>query len=141
MTFSYRLLNNWRASAGRPAMTYMHQLCVNPRYSLADLPGEMDNRDGCREIKRTPLYQHDLIIIIILIMKRRIIVYFLYGIFFILLGMLDPFFHLLHIVLYLLPLSILIIHWLLISEPLRRKKKYEIPLDGINRFIFMLYII
>ena len=35
-----------RAKAGRPARTYIQQLCVGTGYSLEDLPGAMDNRDG-----------------------------------------------------------------------------------------------
>ena len=38
-----------RAKAGRPARTYMHQLFADTEYSLEDLPGAMDDRDGWRE--------------------------------------------------------------------------------------------
>ena len=38
-----------RACVGRPARTYMHQVCVDTEYSLEDLPGVMDDRDGWRE--------------------------------------------------------------------------------------------
>ena len=41
-----------RASVGRPARTYLHQLCVNTGYNLEDLPGEMDNRNGGGERER-----------------------------------------------------------------------------------------
>ena len=37
------------ASIGRPARIYLYQLCVNTGYSLEDLPGVMDDRDGQRE--------------------------------------------------------------------------------------------
>ena len=35
-----------RAKAGRPARTYIQQLCTDTGYSLKDLPGAMDGRDG-----------------------------------------------------------------------------------------------
>ena len=37
-----------RAKVGRPAITYIQQLCVNPGYSLQGLPGAMDVRNGWR---------------------------------------------------------------------------------------------
>ena len=38
-----------RAKAGRPARTYIEQLCVDPGCSPEDLPEAMNNRDGWRE--------------------------------------------------------------------------------------------
>ena len=38
-----------RALAGRPARTYIQQLCADTGYSLENLPGAMDDRDGWRE--------------------------------------------------------------------------------------------
>ena len=38
-----------RAMAGRPARTYIQQLCTDTGYSLEDLPGAMDDRDGSQE--------------------------------------------------------------------------------------------
>ena len=38
-----------RAKAGRPARTYIHQLCADTGCSLEDLPGVMGDRDGCWE--------------------------------------------------------------------------------------------
>ena len=38
-----------RASIGRAARTYLHQLCADTGCSLEDLPGAMDERDGWRE--------------------------------------------------------------------------------------------
>ena len=35
-----------QAKAGQPARTYIQQLFANTGYSLEDLPGMMDNRDG-----------------------------------------------------------------------------------------------
>ena len=35
-----------RANAGRPARTYIQQLCADTGYSLEDLPEAMDNREG-----------------------------------------------------------------------------------------------
>ena len=40
------------ASVGRPAKTYLHQLCANTRCRLEDPPGVMDDRDGWRERER-----------------------------------------------------------------------------------------
>ena len=38
-----------RVKAGRPARTYIQQLCADTRYSLENLPGAMVDRDGGRE--------------------------------------------------------------------------------------------
>ena len=38
-----------RAKVGRPARTYIQQLCADTGYSLEDLSGTMDDRDGWRE--------------------------------------------------------------------------------------------
>ena len=38
-----------RAKAGQPARTYLQQFCAKTGYSLEDLPGAMDDRDGWRE--------------------------------------------------------------------------------------------
>ena len=38
-----------QAKAGRPARTYIQQLCAFTGYSLEDLPGAMDDRDGWQE--------------------------------------------------------------------------------------------
>ena len=38
-----------RAKEGRPPRTYIQQLCVDTGYSLEDLPGTMDSREGWRE--------------------------------------------------------------------------------------------
>ena len=35
-----------RAKVGRPARTFLQQLCVNTGCSLEDLPGVMDDTDG-----------------------------------------------------------------------------------------------
>ena len=35
-----------RAKAGRPARTYIQQLCVHARCSPEDLPEAMDDREG-----------------------------------------------------------------------------------------------
>ena len=53
----YELISNillWtpsygRSKVGRPAKTYVQQLCSDRGYSLEDLPGAMDDRDGWRE--------------------------------------------------------------------------------------------
>ena len=38
-----------RVKAGRPARTYVQQLCADTGCSLEDLPGTMDDREGWRE--------------------------------------------------------------------------------------------
>ena len=38
-----------RAKAGRPARTYIQQLCADTGCSLEDIPGTMDDKDGWRE--------------------------------------------------------------------------------------------
>ena len=38
-----------QAKAGRPARSYIQQLCTDTGYSLEDLPGAVDDRDGWRE--------------------------------------------------------------------------------------------
>ena len=38
-----------RASVGQPARTYLHQLCVDTRCNLENLPVIIDDRDGERE--------------------------------------------------------------------------------------------
>ena len=38
--------SNGRANAGGPARTYIQRLCSITGYSLEDLPGAMDERDG-----------------------------------------------------------------------------------------------
>ena len=50
-----------RAKVGRPARSYIQQLCVDTGYSLEDLPGAMDDRDGWRERVREilPVARHD----------------------------------------------------------------------------------
>ena len=40
------------ASIGRPARTYLHQLCVDTECSLKDFLGMMGDRDGWRERER-----------------------------------------------------------------------------------------
>ena len=41
-----------RPKAGRPDRTYIQQLCADTEYSLEDLSGAMDDRDGWREMVR-----------------------------------------------------------------------------------------
>ena len=40
------------ASVGRPAVTYLYQLCANTGCNLEDLPKAMDDRDGLRQRQR-----------------------------------------------------------------------------------------
>ena len=48
------------AKAGRPARTYIQQLCADTGCSLEDLPGAMNDRDGWRESERSVLaVRHD----------------------------------------------------------------------------------
>ena len=50
-----------RAKAGRPARTYMQQLCADTGWSFEDLPEAMDDREGRRERVRYSLLitRHD----------------------------------------------------------------------------------
>ena len=56
-----------RAKAGRPARTYIQLLCAHTGYSLEDLPGAMDNRDGWREreSQRDLYWQCDIMMLMI----------------------------------------------------------------------------
>ena len=45
-------LSHGREKAGRPARTYVQQLCVHKGSSLEDLPEAMDDRDKWRERAR-----------------------------------------------------------------------------------------
>ena len=38
-----------RAKAGQPDRAYIQQLCADTEYSVEDVPGAMDARDGWRE--------------------------------------------------------------------------------------------
>ena len=42
-------LSHGRAKAGRSARTYIQQFCTDTGYSLEDIPGAMNDRDGRRE--------------------------------------------------------------------------------------------
>ena len=42
-------LSHGLTKVGRPARTYLQQLCANTGCSLGDLPGPIDDRDGWRE--------------------------------------------------------------------------------------------
>ena len=42
-------LSHVQANAGRPVRTYTQQLCADTGYSLEDLPGAMDEREGWQE--------------------------------------------------------------------------------------------
>ena len=47
-----------RAKAGRLARTYIQQLCADTGYSLEDLPGAMDDRDGWLKSAGVQLQSH-----------------------------------------------------------------------------------
>ena len=49
-----------RAKAGRPTRTYIQQLCADTGYSLEDLPGTTDDRDGWWEGQGDPCWEHDM---------------------------------------------------------------------------------
>ena len=55
-----------RATGGRPARTYIQQLCVNTGCSLEDLLGAMDDKDGWRkrESQGDACWQHDMVVMI-----------------------------------------------------------------------------
>ena len=44
-----RTPSHGRAKPGRPAITYIQQLCADTGYSIEDLPGAKDDRDGWRK--------------------------------------------------------------------------------------------
>ena len=43
---------HWCTRSGRPARTYLHQICANTGCSLEDLAGAMNDRDGWGERER-----------------------------------------------------------------------------------------
>ena len=45
-TYSYVPLSHGQAKAGRPARTYIQQLCTDTGCSLEDMPEAIDDRDG-----------------------------------------------------------------------------------------------
>ena len=51
-------LRNGRTSVGRPARTYLIQLCADTGCSLENLPGVMNDRDGWGESQRNPCWHH-----------------------------------------------------------------------------------
>ena len=69
----------WRAKVGRPARTYIQQLCADKGSSLEDIPGAMDDRDGWREKGQgDPCWRRDMIFIYIYIYihtHKRIYIY------------------------------------------------------------------
>ena len=50
---------NRRPNVGRPATSYIKELCVDTGCSLEDLPEAMNDRDGWRE-RADPYWQHDM---------------------------------------------------------------------------------
>ena len=48
-----------RAKTGRPARTYIQQICADTGYSLEDLPGATDDRNGWRERVRAARHDDD----------------------------------------------------------------------------------
>ncbi len=49
-----------RAKAGRPARTYIQQLCEDTGCCPEDLPEAMNDREKWREGLGYPCYQHDM---------------------------------------------------------------------------------
>ena len=60
-----RTPSHGRAKAGRPARTYIQQLCVNTGCSPQDLPEAMDDREGWRE--RVKDIWHDMMMMMMMI--------------------------------------------------------------------------
>ena len=59
-----------RAKAGRPARTYIQQLCEDTRCSHEDQPEAMNDRGKWQErVKGYPCYQHDMMMMMIYICK------------------------------------------------------------------------
>ena len=61
-------LFTWTSKAGRPARTYIQQLCDDTGCSLEDLPGAMDDIESVTgEGQGDPCWQRDMMIMIKLI--------------------------------------------------------------------------
>ena len=58
---------NGRANVGRPARTYIQQSWANIGYSLENLLGSMDDRDGREEIQRDPCKQSDMMMMMMIL--------------------------------------------------------------------------
>ena len=54
-----------RAKAGRPARTYIQQLCEDTGCSLGDLPEAMNDREGVQEGQGYPCWWHDKMMMMI----------------------------------------------------------------------------
>ena len=67
--------SHWRAKVGRPAWTYIQQLCADTGCSLEDLPGAMDDRDvwqeRVREIRASSVTWYIYIYIYILLISTE----------------------------------------------------------------------
>ena len=56
-----------RAKAGRPARTYIQQLCEDTGCCPEDLPGAMNDREEvARESQGYPCYQHDMMMMMMI---------------------------------------------------------------------------
>ena len=53
-----------RVKAGRPARTYIQQLCADTGYSFEDFQGAMDDKEGQREGQGDPCWRHDMMMMI-----------------------------------------------------------------------------
>ena len=49
LTFKQATSSHGRIKVGQPARSYIRQLSADTGYSLEDLPGAMDDREGWRE--------------------------------------------------------------------------------------------
>ena len=61
-----------QAKAGRPARTYIHQLCEDTWCSPEDLPEAMKDREEWRERVRDIRAQHDMMMMMMMMMVKRI---------------------------------------------------------------------
>ena len=58
------------AKAGRPARTYIQQLCEDTGCNPEDLPEAMNDREKWREGQGYPCWRHDMMMMIIIIFDR-----------------------------------------------------------------------
>ena len=63
--YEQQLYGQLPAKAGRPARTYIQQLCADTGCSLEDLPGVMDDRGVAGESQGDPCRRHMMMIYIL----------------------------------------------------------------------------
>ena len=62
-----------QAKAGRPARTYIQQLCEDTEYSSEDLPKAMNDREGGeRESQGYPCWRHDMMMMMMILFEKYV---------------------------------------------------------------------